>query len=270
MAFGCALLLSAALALAATAETTQPAPLDLVGVEGERATMVIRRLSDGKTWIANPARAERLFSPASTSKIPHTLIALESGFATPDEVIAWDGRQRWLEAWNQDQTLRSAFQRSAIWVYQRLTESLGQAAMADWIARFDYGNRDVGEAEDLTTYWLRGPLAISARQQIDFLERLVRQTLPLSPQVYPQARAIMQADAGGDWVLYAKTGWFSGGRQTDIGWYVGWVERGPPAAAEVYLFAFNFDMTSPAESDKRLSVPLQALSAMGALPRDAR
>ncbi|MEL6464808.1 MAG: penicillin-binding transpeptidase domain-containing protein, partial [Pseudomonadota bacterium] len=75
----------------------------------ETSTIIVKRLSDGQRWISNPARAQQRFSPASTSKIPHTLIALESGLATPETVFAWDSVHRSSRTWNRDQTLASAF-----------------------------------------------------------------------------------------------------------------------------------------------------------------
>ena len=242
------------------------------GVDASRAALLIVRLEDGAEWGAGGARIDERFAPASTSKIPHTLIALETGLTYSAETpFQWDGVDRGIRSWNQDQTLATAFRRSAVWVYQQVTSRLGRVAMANWLAQLDYGNHDVGDDDDLTTYWLRGPLAISAREQTDFLERLVRRELPLSDRTYTIAEEIMRADAGDGWSLYGKTGWRRDGVNTDLGWYVGWLETTAGEAgegpAETYVFAFNMDMLDP-EHDRvlRIGTVRAALTAIGALP----
>ena len=55
------------------------------GVDPSVAALVIYRLEDEKTWTSGGARIDQRFSPASTSKVPHTLLAFETGAVTgPD------------------------------------------------------------------------------------------------------------------------------------------------------------------------------------------
>lgn len=237
------------------------------GVAPDSATLVVRRTSDGQVWNSNAARAKAPFVPASTSKIPHTLIALETGIATADTVFDWDGKTRFVPAWNQDQTLQTAYHRSAVWVYQNIAQAVGHARMVLWMAALDYGNHTIGDAEQLTTYWLDGPLKISADQQVDFLTRLASGQLALSPETLTEGKAIMRAKDGPGWTLYAKTGWGLRGDDPDIGWYVGWVERDAPSA-EQYVFAFNLDMQAREDRHKRQTTVLHVLVAIGALPQD--
>lgn len=263
----CAALMAALPALAAPVDVSDP--VWDVGVNLETSTVVVRRITDGQVWISNPDRAAQAFIPASTSKIPHTLIALETGFAAPGTVFTWDGTLRFLDAWNRDQTLTTAYRRSAVWVFQEITATLGHAQMARWIATLEYGNRDIGAAARLTTYWLQGPLKISAREQVDFLSRLASNQLPLSSDTLDQARDVMRADSGPGWTLYAKTGWGLRGDDPDIGWYVGWLERDDPSA-EIYVFAFNLDMPSPADRHKREETARRVLTHIGALSQAAQ
>ena len=81
-------------------------------------TIVIESLNTKKIYIYNDKRAEMLFSPASTFKIPNTLIALNEGVVTKDSVIIWDKKIREYESWNKDQTLLTAFKTSCVWCYQ--------------------------------------------------------------------------------------------------------------------------------------------------------
>ncbi len=259
-----------AAALFAASPVTTAGEADLAGVvaaggvDPESSTLLVTRLSDGAEWVSNPVRAGERFPPASTSKIVHTLIAIETAYATAATEFEWDGTVRLVDAWNRDQTLASAFAVSAVWVYQTMTSDLGAAVMADWIDRLEYGNEDTGTEADLTTYWLQGPLAISAREQVHFLSRLVNGELPLSAATLAAARPVMVADRGDDWTLYAKTGWRMDPDGPDIGWYVGWLET-TGESPDTWVFALNLDMRSDADTALRRPIARQALRHVGAL-----
>lgn len=253
---------------AVAAEAAEPilsGVISSAGVDANASSLVIRRLSDGKIWISNRNRAKKRFPPASTSKIPHTLIALESGWAKRSTRFKWDGTVRAIAAWNQDQDLASAYRRSAVWVYQKMTSTLGHRAMQDWIGKLKYGNRLIGSQEQLTTYWLTGPLEISASEQIEFLSRLAKGQLPFSQSTFASARDIMLAERKATWTMYAKTGWRHDGVNTDIGWYVGWVEGIQNGSTEVFVFAFNLDMTSKNHRRARRLIVRNALIRIGAI-----
>lgn len=237
------------------------------GVDPVTSALLIVRLEDGVEWVSGGSRIEARYSPASTSKIPHTLIALETGYADgPDTFFKWDGTQRFFDAWNQDQTVASAYSISAVCVYQQIARDLGHETMSDWIRQFEYGNRNIGSIDDLTTYWLRGLLEISACEQIQFLSKLASGDLPLKPQTLGLGKQIMHAEKGEDWTLYAKTGWWSDGENVDIGWYVGWLEKLERGEQHTYLFAFNMDMTEKSDRAKRKSVARTAFSMLGMIP----
>jgi beta-lactamase class D len=212
--------------------------IQATGAEVEHLTLLIKRQSDGQIWVSNPARAQERYSPASTAKIPHTLIALETGLATPATVYRWDGVIRASRAWNQDQSLASAFRHSAVWVYQEIARMAGSEVLARELARFGYGNGEVGGPDQLTPYWLDDTLKISAAEQIAFLSKLARADLPLSEATYTAARDIMISDQTATWVMRSKTGWRHSAESMDIGWYVGWLD----CAEETYVFALNMDM----------------------------
>ena len=227
-------------------------------------TLVIKRLSDDKIWTSNSKRAELRYIPTSTSKIPHTLIALETELAAPETLFKWDGRPRTFKSWNQDQTLITAYRRSAVWVYQEIARTLGPSVMSEWLERLDYGNADIGADDNVTQYWLTGPLAISAQEQVDFLTKLATHKLPLSPKTYVQARSIFQHDSQQGHTLYAKTGWMFDEDAMDIGWFVGWVEIDDPK--EIYVFALNMDMPQSDDQKKRKPIVMDALTSIGAWP----
>ena len=53
-------------------------------------TIVIESLNTKKVYIHNDKRANMPLSPASTFKIPHTLIALNEGIVNANSIIFWD------------------------------------------------------------------------------------------------------------------------------------------------------------------------------------
>jgi len=230
------------------------------GGKTESATIVIQRLSDGQLWIANPDRAQRRFSPASTSKIPHSLIALENGLASSMTIFEWDGVPRSNRAWNQNHTLETAFQESAVWVYQRIAQTAGQRVMSDGLESLDYGNANVGAVDQITTYWLDDTLKISSLEQVEFLSDLALERLPLSATTYAVANDIMVSDASSNWTMRSKTGWRYSETEMDIGWFVGWLE----CASETYVFALNMDMPDTSYLSKRKAVTYRVLQDMGA------
>lgn len=213
-------------------------------------------------WIASDSvRAFQAFLPASTFKIPMTLIALETGAAADEnEPFKWDGKQRWVDAWNRDQTLASAYQVSAVWAFQSLARKIGQPTVQQYVRDFRYGNAMAGPVGD--RFWLDGDLRISAVGQIEFLRRLHDRALPLSDRTYDIARRVMLREQGPGWRMYAKTGWADDARPP-IGWLVGWVEQDRDPRP-VY-FALNLDMTDPAFAPKRETIVKQVLRAMDAL-----
>ncbi|MFN3314103.1 MAG: OXA-1090 family carbapenem-hydrolyzing class D beta-lactamase [Hyphomonas sp.] len=238
------------------------------GISPASSALVIYRLEDEKLWASGGARIRERFAPASTSKIPHTLLALETGaVVAPDERFEWDGETRFVASWNEDQDFAAAFQRSTVWIYQIVVPRIGAARLSEGLATFGYGNAEIGGPEVLDRYWLQGPLAISAAEQVAFLSRLAGRTLPLSARTYDLAVPVMLLAEGEGWQLYGKTGWKSVEGEMDIGWFVGWTEQSTGDAPGTYAFALNMDMPGGmAEAPKRRAAVERALRSLGALP----
>lgn len=246
------------------------AALEAEGVSPARSALVIYRLEDEKVWASGGARIRERFTPASTSKIPHTLLAYETGAVSgPDEPFAWDGQKRFVDGWNEDQDFATAFRRSTVWIYQIVVPRIGAERLKEGFAAFGYGNGDIGTPDQITRYWLEGPLAISATEQVEFLSRLARRTLPLSARTYELAVPVMVVAEGDGWTLYGKTGWKSVEGQTDIGWFVGWLEQSSGEAPGTYAFALNMDMPGGMEeAPRRRAAVERALRSIGALPAE--
>ena len=243
------------------------AALAAEGVAPAAAAFVVYRIEDEKTWMSGGDRVFEQFTPASTSKIPHTLLALETGAVSgPDEVFVWDGTKRWFDGWNETQDVATAFQRSTVWIYQIVVPRIGAERLKAGLAAFGYGNAEIGGPEQITRYWLEGPLAISAAEQAAFLSRLARRTLPLTARTYELAMPVMEAGRGEGWVMYAKSGWKSVPGEQDIGWYVGWVEQTEGPSPGTYVFVLNMDMDGTMEAaNRRRPAVRRGLEMIGAL-----
>ncbi|MBB2486171.1 class D beta-lactamase [Mitsuaria sp. WAJ17] len=198
-----------------------------------------------RRWTVSDARrAFQSFRPASTFKIPGTLIALEAGVASDEtQVFKWDGQKRWNEDWNQDQTLQTAFRFSAVWVYQHIARQVGAEGMQSRLWAWRYGNAVAGPKHD--SFWLDGDLRITAVQQIDFLRRLAEHRLPISERSAALARRVFLREETPAWRLFAKTGW-DGTGPVELGWFVGWTER--KTGAGRCFFALNMDMQIDAKA----------------------
>ena len=238
------------------------------GIDPSKSALVILRLEDEHVWSSGGARIHERFTPASTSKIPHTLLAFETGVVrSSDQVFVWDGTKHWLDMWNQTQDFATAFELSTVWVFQTVVPEIGAERLKAGFEAFGYGNADIGTPEQITSYWLEGPLAISAAEQVAFLSRLARRTLPLSAETYAQGVPMMEFARGEGWVMYSKRGWKSVEGEMDIGWFVGWAEQTAGEAPGTYVFALNMDMPGGmAEAPKRRAAVERALRSIGAVP----
>ncbi len=98
-----------------------------------------------------------------------------------NDTIQWDGIDRGYESWNKDQTMKSALPISCVWFYQELARRTGQKEMQKWLTKSNYGNKKIGSKID--KFWLDGTLAISANEQIVFLEKLINNKLPFDKNI---------------------------------------------------------------------------------------
>lgn len=85
----------------------------------------------GNTFFSNDFdRANERNLPASTFKIPNSIIALETGVIQSDTTtIKWNGEKRRLAVWEQDLTFKNAFQVSCVPCYQEIARKIGVGRM---------------------------------------------------------------------------------------------------------------------------------------------
>jgi beta-lactamase class D len=203
-----------------------------------RSCLVVSTGGAPQHWAGSAADCATRLSPASTYKIPHALIGLETGVITEATVEKWDGVRRPDQPkWNQDHTVLSAMRPSVLWFFQALAPRIGAARARDWLERFDYGNRD--SSGPITLYWVNGRLRISPDEQLAFLTKFYGGTLPVSkthldrvigaleqaPGTVENARGVHRLDA--PWrdgvSLNAKTGATTIASGESVSWLVGQV-----------------------------------------------
>jgi beta-lactamase class D len=214
---------AALLALTLTSPATEPfaeAPaLDAVFADHE-SCFVLLEPGPRRLRVHGGSCHERS-TPASTFKVPHALIALETG-VVPDAsfTLAWDGRTRRIRSWNRDHDLRSALADSVLWYFQETARRIGAERMAGGVRRLGYGNADTSSGTD--TFWLGGSLEVSPIEQVEFLDRLRRGALPVSDRAQSTVRELLVVGERGGAVLRGKSGTHL---DPDLGWFVGWLER---------------------------------------------
>jgi beta-lactamase class D len=68
-----------------------------------QGSFLLYHLKENKYTAYNLKRCKQGFLPASTFKIPNSLISLETGaLADENAMIPWDGTERWNPDWNKD------------------------------------------------------------------------------------------------------------------------------------------------------------------------
>jgi beta-lactamase class D len=229
---------------------------------GTAGTFVGYKTDDYLIIASDKDRSGQAFLPASTFKIPNSLIALETGVvADPDkEVFKWDGVRRSIEAWNQDHTLRSAIAASAVPVYQEIARRIGVERMQKYVDLCEYGNRNIGGGID--QFWLTGEMRIDPIQQIDFVDRLRRGVLPVAKRSQELVRDILPVTMAGDATIRAKSGLLGAELgKPSLGWLVGWAEKGGAQT----VFALNLDVREPRHVADRMRLAQQCLTDIGAI-----
>lgn len=155
--------------------------------------------------------------------------------------------------------LKEAIKISNVPIYQELARRIGLPKMQTYIKLLNYGNTSIGQTVD--TFWLKGPLKISAVEQVILLTDLAQEKLPFRVDVQQAVKEITLLEQGENWQLHGKTGW-ADSYKPSVGWFVGWVEK----QGNIYAFALNIDMPNPQQDlPKRVTLTKQALVLLGIL-----
>lgn len=259
------LLLTPLMSFADACKTIKPINIDpyAAAIGTRKITFLAVDYKNNNCWAINEAGLTQRHSPYSTFKIPHTLIALETGAVkSVDERIEWDQTKHpakpfWPETWKQSHTLATAFKHSAVWYYQDLVPRIDPKQYKKWLAKFHYGNQTFTPGSD--NFWLNNELQISPVEQVGFIACLLKNRCGVNAGTFSAFESAAVQETKNEFSLYAKTGAGSidPNSKEDAfgGWYVGYVkgEGGKPVAAfALYIEAESFAALKDLRKDMSL------------------
>jgi beta-lactamase class D len=165
----------------------------------------------------NPQLCDTKLPPCSTFKIANALIGLDKGILEDENTLfKWDGTEQLFAIWERDHNLESAMRNATIWYFQRLAEKIGEDTYRQYLARFDYGNRDISSG--LTNFWLGKSLLISPNEQLQFLSKLYTNRLPVTRHAMDTVKKILVLENSPSWKLSGKS---ASNFEQPLGWFVG-------------------------------------------------
>jgi beta-lactamase class D len=133
---------------------------------------------------------------------------------------------------------------------------VGKEKYESYLGKIKYGNEQAGP--EVTTFWLKGDLKISAFEQIAFLKKLYAKKYAFRSSSYELLKKLMVVEQTPAFTLRAKTGWAQ--RITpQVGWFVGHIESG----VDVWFFATNIEIVKPEDSRLRQEITIKALKLKG-------
>ncbi|ESY71030.1 MULTISPECIES: class D beta-lactamase [Mesorhizobium] len=207
----------------------QSAPL------GDVQCTLIADAASGKT-LYQDGTCDQRFSPASTFKVPLSLIGYDAGILSDEHTPAWDYKPEFKAAKRDQKTVDPVIweRDSIIWYSREITRRLGSEKFAGYVSKLGYGNSDVsgnpGKDDGLTYSWVNSSLKITPVEQVDFLRKLLARQLPVSAKAYDMTAAIIPTFQAGGWTVQGKTGSTRLGGDADkdkrsLGWFVGWAKK---------------------------------------------
>lgn len=167
-------------------------------------------------------------SPYSTFKVISALSGLENGVLTDETSrMNYNGTMYANTGWNDDLTLKEAFQKSCIWYFKQVVDTVGKDKIKEELDSLSYGNCDVSEwngsninpSADLNGFWLESSLKISPLEQVNVFETIFEGKSKYRIANIEIVKELMLAEENGDEKIYGKTG--SGNGKA---WFVGFSE----------------------------------------------
>lgn len=175
------------------------------------------------------------YLPASTFKIVNSLIGLQTGrISNENMVIKWDGIARRPE-WDKDLTMQEAFAVSAVPYYQEVARRIGKDTMQQWLDSLHYGTQKITSRID--SFWLDNSLKIKPDEQLGLVKKLYFEQLPFDKRPQSIMKKVMVRESNANYVLSYKTGWGYKENGNSIGWIVGWIEENQ----HPYFFVLNIE-----------------------------
>ncbi|WP_424983308.1 class D beta-lactamase [Maritalea sp. S77] len=180
-------------------------------------------------------------TPASTFKLALAIMAFDHGILKDPHTPKWAFKQGYAawggKNWQRETDPTDWLTYSVVWYSQLIAKEMGAEKLTNYAHDFRYGNGDFsgdpGKNNGLERAWIASSLAISPREQLQFIARYINRNLPVSEAAYAHSRAAMPTQMVNGWQVFGKTGMayprLKNGaldRAHPYGWYVGWAEKG--------------------------------------------
>jgi len=204
-------------------EIVKPAFQKIINVNNIHGAILIYDLNKDLFYANDFSWAKTGRLPASTFKIPNSIIALETKVVDSDSTLfKWKGEKRAYKVWEQDLILKDAFKYSCVPCYQEIARKIGKKRMNAYLEKLNYQNMDV-HSENLDVFWLEGASKITQFEQIDFLKRFYTSELKIAKRTEAIMKKILFIEKTEKYALYGKTGLSIRNKQQN-GWFVGYAQ----------------------------------------------
>lgn len=169
---------------------------------------------EGDTIIKQEGDCKKRWPPCSTFKIAISLMGYDADILEDESMPTWqyqDGYVDWNEKWKAPHKPSLWIVNSCVWYSQIITQKLGLKRFSTYVNKLKYGNQDIsgdkGKNNGLTNCWLSSSLEISAEEQVNFLQKLIHEKLPVSVHAQKMTKNIIFVkELKNGWKLYGKTG----------------------------------------------------------------
>ena len=197
---------------------------DSAGVKG---TFALFDNGTGDFTIYNLSRyKDSAYSPASTFKVVHSLIALETGVVSDEKMtIPLDSAV----------TMETAFKNSIVPYYQEVARRIGNDTMQLWLDSLQYGNHTIGKSID--SFWLNNTIKLTPDEQLGIMKRLFFNQLPFQKRTHEIVKRMMLRESNANYQLSYKTGLTYKENGNQLAWVVGWIEENK----HPYFFVLNVE-----------------------------
>ncbi|MGE7759750.1 BlaR1 family beta-lactam sensor/signal transducer [Peribacillus sp. NPDC097895] len=208
--------------------------------------------------IYNEEKSTLRVSPDSTYKIYSALFALESNVISPEESkLSWDGTEQPYDAWNMDQDVSSALQKSVNWYFQELDRRTGFETIQSNLQEINYGNSDVSEV--FGEFWNESSLKISPVEQVQLLQAFYNNQFGYKEMHIQAVKEALLLEKNEESRLSGKTGTGAVNGKNINGWFIGYVET----KNNTYFFSTNIQNEGDSSGSKAGEITLSILKDLG-------
>jgi len=232
--------------------------------EENRGAFVLYDFHKDNYKVYNYDNAKTEYPVHSTSKIIWSIIGLEEKLVkSQDDIVVWDSikypRQNLFDkSWSKNQTIVTALNQSVNWYYFDLLSLMTPEMVGKYLNNLAY--KKEFKAERVDYFWLSSNIKKSTFAQIDFLKRLYSNEIKISEKTLEIIKKGLIRQRTDDYIMYSKGGLGPIDSQNQIGWYIGFVEKGK----DVYFFALYVVNKDQALAGKlRIDYSMRIMKSLG-------